>query len=132
MFDRYHRHSSYQTTTINQQPHDAADAARLYGELQKEAEGKIKNLVCEQLSGLNASFATFEAFREPYEMQDRFHVCWKLNGQAMSAKITVGDHEKMRAENPRLLGLRKIAESITEVILDRLILEYHASQRFMK
>lgn len=41
MFDQ---HSYHHTTRVTQQPNDAADAARLYGELKKKSEQEIANV----------------------------------------------------------------------------------------
>lgn len=106
--DTYRSH-----TTINQQPHDAADAARLYGEIEGKAEGRITSLVAEQLPNIEVSYARMNMERSVLDMTDRMKVVFRLNGRPHEADITLPVHDIKRHRDPRRRALEAIAEAIT-------------------
>jgi hypothetical protein len=109
--------SSHETTIIQQQPHDAADAARLYGELESKAEAKVHGVVHRQLDSIKAEYAEVHAVRSVMDMHDEFKVLFKINDRPITASIIIKENERLdRAFEP----LRKIAEGITEAVLQKL------------
>ena len=71
--------------TINQQPHDAADAARLLGELEHKAEDRIRD-------GIRVANTEFECvvhcWHEAASDKTVFRAVFKLNGRQMEATHT--------------------------------------------
>lgn len=68
MFDTYLDRRSVnvrQDTHITQQPHDAADAARLYGELEEKALDRVQNRVVMQLPSFDAPHSGRSAVSDP-------------------------------------------------------------------
>lgn len=132
MLDRYSFRGGDTNTTVIQQPHDAADAARLYGELEGKAEAKVKAVVHQQLESIRAEFVTFHAERSVLHFKDQFTVLYKVNGKGMEARVDIEEREKQVGRPGELLAYRKIAEGITEVILQQLAPHLYSMGRTMR
>lgn len=120
--------TTHHHTTIKQQPHDAADAARLYGELERKAEAEIKSAICKQLEGISAQYAELHVYREPMHMKDIFFVCFRVNGKEVKAKIEVQDWETTQ-DRDRFV-VRKVAEGITDAVLEAIAPTLFGHRRF--
>lgn len=123
MFDRhyYRAGDTHSRTVVNQQPNDAADAARLYGEVEQKAEQKIKEVVGGQLTGTRVEFATVDMHRSPMHFKDDFHVVFKINGETIKSKVEV--HDDHTVEDKLRSVIRKVAEGITNSIMDRVYMD---------
>ncbi|CDN47556.1 hypothetical protein [Neorhizobium galegae] len=134
MFDRSYRGGDHysSSTHIKQQPHDAADAARLYGEVEAKAEAKVKRVVHEQLDSIKAEFVKLHAERSVLHFKDNFLVLFKVNGKGMEARVEVEEMEKVRGERGEIVVYRKIAEGITEEILRQLVPHLYSLGRGMR
>lgn len=100
-------------TFVTQQPNDAADAARLYGELQDKAEDKVISAMVEQVEPFKAEFVTYQCVRTPMDGQTHHRLAFKVNGHVMVAKVSEKEFERDGAQ----ATLRQIAEAITGEIL---------------
>lgn len=132
MFDRSYYRAGDTHTSVTQQPHDAADAARLYGELEGKAEAKVKSVVHHQLESIRAEFVTLHAHRSVLDFKDHFHVAFKVNGKGMEARVEIDEMEKRNDRPGELLAYRKIAEGITETILQQLAPHLYSLGRGMR
>lgn len=84
MFDREHRHfhSSPVNVHIKQQPNDAADAARLYGELEAKATQAVATATIETMGANNAvKFLKIDSYREPFTEVLKVRLLFSVNGQ---------------------------------------------------
>lgn len=102
--------------TINQQPHDAADAARLLGELEDKAESKI-------VDSIRVSNTVFECvvhcFRDEANNQMRFKAVFKINGKTMEASVEVD-----RQPDPiamRIKAFQELRDEVAKEIATRAI-----------
>jgi hypothetical protein len=122
MFDRNYRGGDHfsSSTHVTQQPHDAADAARLYGEIEAKAQAKVKQVVHQQLDSISAEFVTLHAQRTVMDFKDHFHVLFKVNGRGMEARVEVDELDKRKEPSVEMMVYRKIADGITEAILQQL------------
>lgn len=119
MFDRsFHYRSGDHHTTLNQQPHDAADAARLYGQLQAKAESAVVETVAQQLPSIDAQYARIQSERLVMHLKDRHTVVFKINGRTIKTIIErdeIDTHTStMRKE------LQAVAEAITSEIMNHI------------
>ena len=104
--------------TINQQPHDAADAARLLGELEQKAEQRIVTAVRVANTALEC---VVQLWRNHADDSTTARAVYKINGQERTVT-----HSEHRQSDPNLMreklaiGLRdKIAEQVAnEIIAD--------------
>ncbi|MDH0613343.1 MULTISPECIES: hypothetical protein [unclassified Agrobacterium] len=106
-------------TTVTQQPHDAADAARLYGQLQDKATGSITEIIGHQLPDIRVEFVTYSSHRSIANFKDLHRVVFKINGQSFDQVIPVDEFETEREPHNKA-ALRKIAEAITNDLMNRL------------
>jgi len=84
MFDTYLDRRSVnvrQDTHITQQPHDAADAARLYGELEEKALDRVQNTMVMQLPSIDAKVVRFDLERQPATLSTFAKIGINLNGK---------------------------------------------------
>lgn len=109
--------------TINQQPHNAADAARLFGEIEDKVSSKIKSSICKQIEGINAQYVQLETHRLPHEWQDRYQIVFRLNGRPCEVEVFVGDQERNEID---FKVLAKIADAITCEVLKLLAPQLYA------
>ena len=113
---------------IKQQPHDAADAARLYGELQQKAEETIREMVSYHLPNINAEFVTLNRYIHPYRFGETAEVCFKLNGMTRKIICPLSLDHSIRPEE--LIGVlaKEISNDIVEQMVPHLI--EHSRRRF--
>lgn len=88
MLDKYisSRTSETYNTTINQQPNDAADAARLYGEIRKEAEEDLINIASLRIKSLDSIADYFSISKHSpvdFNKRDSYSLMcvYKVNGK---------------------------------------------------
>ncbi len=69
-------------TTVNQLPHDAADAARLYGEMVKKAEDQVRTAILDRF-GANNELRIVKVASDTSlaTMEQRTRVLFRLAGQ---------------------------------------------------
>jgi hypothetical protein len=115
MLNRYYRGgNTYNSTEVYQQPNDAADAARLYGEIEAKALEKFKETVCQQIEGIQAQFVTAQLVRSPLEWKDTYLIFFKLNGKACEARVSVSASEAKQLDE---IIYKEIAEAVTAEVL---------------
>lgn len=83
---------------INQQPNDAADSARLYGELKAKAEADV-------LASVKVGDNIFECVVQRYrdEMSDstKWRAIFTLNGKQMTATVEIRDRQQFNDNQVR-------------------------------
>lgn len=105
MFDS---HSYHHTTRVTQQPNDAADAARLYGELKKEGEKDIMKVA---RTAPNEFQAVIHQQQEAMTGQMHLKAIYSLNGKEVKDHVTY-DAYMETAED----GIRKLHEQMSKTI----------------
>lgn len=116
MFDR-HFHSRHVNTTVNvdQQPHDAADAARLFGEIKKEAEKAAESSIRLKDNGFESQI---QIHRNAMDLDTTTHIHFSLNGKKM--KVEHRDHIIERGDLDDYIKdmIDKVSHEITATLLD--------------
>ena len=102
-------------TTINQQPNDAADAARLYGEIESKAKENVENAIVRRVESINAEYVMINRDYSGYD--NSYQVLFKVNGKKHTAKVEVQRY----LEDPFRSTVRAIAEGIAEEVVLQLI-----------
>lgn len=98
--------------TINQQPHDAADAARLYGELQAKARTDLVNAV----RVTNAHFeCVVHHYRDQASDEHVFTAIFSLNGVKMQAEARIWSRE------PAGKAYEQLQEKVAKEIATRIV-----------
>jgi len=99
MFDRtvvVKEGDRHENVTVNQQPNDAADAARLYGEIEEKAKARVKELVAHE--ALNTvRFVSYQQNRDFERQEDLYCIAFDVNGTTYSSTIKIDDYERVRA-----------------------------------
>lgn len=91
MFDRKYfalggdRHEHY---TINQKPHDAADAARLYGELEEKAASNIGKVIHAHIPILKMELVAYEKNLNVMHMKTEYFIAFNINGARFNLRIS--------------------------------------------
>lgn len=114
--------------SIVQQAPDAADAARLYGQLQDKAENKVEEIIIHQLKDISIQFATMEASRSPMNFTEEFRVMAKINGKPVTASVTFEDVERQGGDHVRA-AYQKLSEELAQTIMQQVMLNYLAITR---
>jgi hypothetical protein len=120
----YRSTNVYNDISVVQQPQNAADAARLYGEMRKEIEAEIKAAFCERLEGFNAEFVRVDLHRNPLVFAEKYRVFFKLNGQAHQVDVEFEDHERINNHELYARMLDKISKAIADEITKSLRLAF--------
>jgi hypothetical protein len=128
MFDRtfvggrttHHHHHM----TINQQPNDAADAARLYGELQDKASDSITEVIGHQIADTKVEFVTLDTARDVLHFKDHVRVIFKINGKTFDTRVEIDDPIKLNEPRERV-AYRAVAEGIANTLMDHSILQIY-------
>lgn len=109
-----HYHSS--PVHVEQKPHDPADAARLYGELEKRAEERVLSAATVDLPSISAKVALFEISRMMLDDAHHFVIKFEVNGRKMDASLRV---ERGQLNQDRLVEdvLRLVAEEVARQIV---------------
>ncbi len=117
MFDRsYHRDGdSYHTTKITQQPHDAADAARLYGSLEDKATSKVVAVVAQQLPSIDTTYARIQQERSVLQMTEHHTVVFKINGRTVTTRVDRHDFDTR--ETTMQKELQVISEEVAKEVM---------------
>jgi hypothetical protein len=126
MFDAYHRYAHNTSVTLNQQPNDAADAARLYGELEKKAQDNIVSAIARPLTGINAEFAEVETYYAPYERERHVRIIFKLNGQPVETRVKFDDYQIERNKRDPAI-YKAIAEAVTDSVMNRISMQTYVA-----
>jgi hypothetical protein len=87
---------THEHVTVNQQPHDAADAARLYGEIEEKAKAKIENLVAHNAFN-TVKFVTYTQNKSFVDMNVQHYIAYTINGVPFTQIISYDDYEAARA-----------------------------------
>lgn len=87
----------HEHVTINQQPHDAADAARLYGEIEEKAKLRLRDFVTAKLAPTEIEATVYRQEYLAGDMATLYYIAFRLNGKPHGIEITVGEYEKFRA-----------------------------------
>jgi hypothetical protein len=118
----HHHHVDVQAQPrieINQQPHDAADAARLYGQLSDRA----REAIIEAIPLKNALFESKVVIaRDHASMQLRGVVMTKLNGHSIRAEHTMDDPGEY-GHTARMDMLRALADKLAQRVAERFVVE---------
>jgi hypothetical protein len=126
MFDRStlvlggptHHHSH---TTIKQQPHDAADAARLFGELKDKAEKAVTDLVHHRLSENELTFVTYTQNLSAEAFEPTYHVALKINGVPYNIRVTYDQMAALRAGNARKMLEEVVLPAVSSALLTEML-----------
>lgn len=85
-------------TTVNQQPNDAADSARLLGELEDKAKDKVLGLIHTEADN-QFRIVAYEHMKDYAHPSDRYRVAFTINGHQYTVKIAIDDYERAKAGN---------------------------------
>jgi hypothetical protein len=89
---------------ITQQPNDAADAARLYGELREKADAEVANAVVERLGADNElNVVTIESQKNFCTDTMEMRVLFKINGH-MHQVICKPDRHELASQMYRTIA----------------------------
>ena len=100
---------------VKQQPNDAADAARLYGQLEEKASDKIAKIISRQIDPIKAELVECHFERSPYHMKDMAMIVFSLNGETFKVMAEKQDFESKKI-------YEAVAESITHTLMNKLIM----------
>jgi hypothetical protein len=80
---------------VRQQPNDAADAARLYGECRAKAESEVRDATIVRLGALNEVTAVKIASQTTFhDMKLHVRLLFKINGESFDIHVE-DNHEAM-------------------------------------
>lgn len=112
----------HQSMNITQQPNDAADAARLYGELEEKALRRIKYAAILDLPSINAKVAHFEISRRIESLDNVHEIGINLNGKPVRVtKAYMVDTGNHISHDPMLAIVYAVAGAIKEEIVRKLL-----------
>lgn len=96
MFHReFHVHKagdSHTHTTVNQLPHDTADAARLYGEMYDKAAKAVKDLVSQKAEN-GIELVAYRWDHDCAGREDLYFLAFTINGRHHEVKMTIEQYE---------------------------------------
>jgi len=87
---------THEHVTVNQQPNDAADAARLYGETYEKAKKEVREIVAHMANNV-INFMSYEVNLGMATMTTEYYVAFTLNGQPHNIRVSVEDYEMVKA-----------------------------------
>lgn len=106
MLDRYNREGDTYVT-VNQQPHDAADAARLHGEIRAKAEAEATRAIIQRTGAKNeVVIARIDTEASVASCERMARVLFSINGVPYDLTTKADDFG----------GRRRVAEAIGELI----------------
>lgn len=111
---------THEHVTVNQQPHDAADAARLYGEIEAKAQAKVLDRVTARLEPTTIQATAYRVDYLAGDMAHRYFIAFHLNGQPHKVEITVAEWEKFRARDMAGIFESIILPKLTTALLSTL------------
>lgn len=123
MFDSYHyspRPDVHVHNKVEMKPHDAADAARLYGELEKKAWDVVSNAAIKQVGALN-EVKVLHAEIGFGIRGDMTRVIFEINGQRHNIEV----------ENDPISINRAVYSRVLEVVFAQMLdkLTYYGRER---
>lgn len=123
MFDRtnlYRAGDSHTTNKYEMQPHDAADAARLYGEVKEKAVAAVEDVMIEKIDSIRAELIRFEKVRTAENFDTVFYIVYKINGKKFAHKVTKDEMQNqingLAGTEAKFATYRKIAQDLAEEI----------------
>lgn len=106
--------SSRTNVHIKQQPHDAADAARLYGELDKKARDSV---ISSMRLDINNVKVVVHRCQDYMSALDIFRVVYSLNGKPQQFDVTQSMHAERSVEALWVLLRDALAKDLAENML---------------
>lgn len=127
MFDQHHFHDRRTTVhnSFKMLPHDTADAARLYGEIETKAREHVANAVAVNLGANNEVRVVRADVIRTHEMMGgcvKMRIIYKINGKLYDEILEVDDMALRRNVH------RNIAHAMFEQLADKLS---HQDQRLL-
>lgn len=113
LFFLHHGGDSHHTV-VNQKPHDAADAARLYSELRDKVVKEITDFEVQKFPGIEAKFMQY-ALMPPTGLEREFWLAFTINGKIVKTKISVDEFKDSDAR------IKKMVEAVAIAILEQAI-----------
>jgi hypothetical protein len=111
MFNTY-RGGDYTKVEIKQQPNDAADAARLFGEVKKEAEREIAKAVRIDSNSFNC---VVHVYKDAMSGLISLKAFYDLNGRKLTTTIDFDLYDKPE------VGIVKLYEAISKDITSQIL-----------
>ena len=116
MFDRYTRHGDTYVD-IKQQPNDAADAARLYGEIRRRAEAEAVKAIIERTGAHNEiAFARIDSWISHATDETMVWLLFSINGRPYEIRTAVS---RARPEVAEAIGDAIAAKVVRAVLSGR-------------
>ena len=115
MFNSFHRHESPITNVhIKQQPNDAADAARLHGEIRAKAITEANDAIIDRLGAFN-EFKIVKTASEVRIENATLHVraLFRLNGQQY--EVEASESESLKDEVMRNIAVKLVTEIMRQL-----------------
>ena len=115
MLNRY-----YSTTTnidVVQQPNDAADAARLYGETERLAKSKIEDVLVSEVEPLHVKVLTYAVNDDMYNQSRQYYAHFKVNDQDYKVVVSADDYDRIRSGNAVDFIVKHIVPEITRQVV---------------
>lgn len=106
--------------TIKQQPNDAADAARLYGELVSKAEAEVAQATLEKF-GVNNTLHVMcvDTQRNYMDEKQLFRFLFKLNDQVHDIAVAVGRTDTL--STARYVFMEALAKALVSSLTTELL-----------
>lgn len=82
---------------VEQKPHDAADAARLYGELKNKADAELKEIIFSKLEPLGLELVMYQKNLSPASMNETHWIAFKINDQRFNVCVTEDEYSKVKS-----------------------------------
>jgi hypothetical protein len=109
MFDSYRHQDGDTHVTIKQQPNDAADAARLHGEIRDKAIAEANSAIVERL-GAHNEFIVAKVRHEVHlgSLDKHVRAIFTINGKPYDVSVTVP--EELSREIRRVIAVALLEE----------------------
>ena len=118
MFDRVDRSQRDGDTIINvkQQPNDAADAARLHGEIRAKALEEVRQATCERFGAFNELVVVKIAAERSMETdKQRIRLIFKLNGHMYD--FWLEDSDKGAEESMSIVAQHLVSQVLNKLFM---------------
>lgn len=100
---------------VDQQPNDAADAARLYGEVLDKAEARVAERINETVHSTGVEYVRYVTEND-FANNHRLHfIAFNVNGKKFTIKLSASEYEDKRAH------VELIAKAIMEDVMGWLL-----------
>lgn len=98
MFNRTYISPPAINVRVEQQPNDAADAARLYGECRAKAEAEVRDATIVKLGAFNEITAVkIDSQRTFHDMKLHVRLLFKINGKSFDIQVEDNPEAMTRA-----------------------------------